>query len=224
MPNNLTDQAYSKIIQRIINLDYVPGQKISEKNIEQDLGIGRTPVREAILRVKQGGLITVVPQSGTYVSLIELNRVNDALFSRRNLEAAVLKEACKTDFSQITKNRLFHLHYELEEAAKEHDIYSFFSFFDQLHKSYYTNSNHEMIWAWIQNINMYFYRIIVLNLKANQVSWQKVVEDEKAVLDAIINKDEAKIPDLLDEEMNFSMKREQGLIDSYPEYFDLQKN
>ena len=46
----------------------MPGQKISEKDIKTDIGIVRTPVREAILRLKQEGLINVIPKSGTYIS------------------------------------------------------------------------------------------------------------------------------------------------------------
>ena len=56
----------------------MPGQKISEKDIKTDIEIVRTPVREAILRLKQEGLINVIPKSGTYISLIELDRVHDA--------------------------------------------------------------------------------------------------------------------------------------------------
>ena len=86
MTDNLTRQAYNKILTKIIDLDYMPGQKISEKDIKTDIEIVRTPVREAILRLKQEGLINVIPKSGTYISLIELDRVNDALYLRRNLE------------------------------------------------------------------------------------------------------------------------------------------
>lgn len=61
MNNTLTDQAYRQILSRIVDLNYVPGQKISEKNIEEEIGIGRTPVREALLHLKQVGLINVIP-------------------------------------------------------------------------------------------------------------------------------------------------------------------
>lgn len=223
LPNNLTDQAYAKILSRIIDLDYVPGQKISEKNIESDIGIGRTPVREAILRLKQGGLITVIPQSGTYVSLIELNRVNDAIFSRRNLESSILQEAAQQDFSEIEKNRLDHLYEELINAAQEHNISAFFKYFDQIHRSYYVNSNHKMIWNWMENINIYFYRIIVLNLKADQVSWQQIIEYEKQIMKAITNKDSKKVAEMLSKEMTINEDREHGLINAYPDYFDLKE-
>ncbi|WP_416411271.1 GntR family transcriptional regulator [Lactococcus lactis] len=47
---NLQNQAYNQITGKILRNEYRPGQKISQKNIEIDLQLGRTPVREALLR------------------------------------------------------------------------------------------------------------------------------------------------------------------------------
>ena len=73
--NDLTGQAYDLILKKIIDAEYEPGQKISEKKIEEDLQIGRTPVREALLQLRQESLINVIPQSGTYISKIDLKDV-----------------------------------------------------------------------------------------------------------------------------------------------------
>lgn len=91
--SNLTDQAYDRISQKIIKTIYKPGSKISEKAIESDLKIGRTPIREALLRLKQEQLIEVIPQSGTYISKIDLKSVLDARFVRTSIEQQVMKEA-----------------------------------------------------------------------------------------------------------------------------------
>ena len=58
--NNLTSKAYDVILQKIISAEYKPGQKISEKKIEEDVNIGRTPVREALLQLRQEKLINVL--------------------------------------------------------------------------------------------------------------------------------------------------------------------
>lgn len=72
MTKNMRNEAYSELRYRIMHNKFIPGQKISEKTISEELGIGRTPVREAIIRIERDGLIDVIPQSGTYISQIDM--------------------------------------------------------------------------------------------------------------------------------------------------------
>ena len=69
---SLQDQSYHTIRRKIVYLDYKPGEKLGVKQLCDDLDMGRTPVREALVRLAQEGLVRTVPQSGTYVSPINL--------------------------------------------------------------------------------------------------------------------------------------------------------
>jgi DNA-binding GntR family transcriptional regulator len=71
--NNLSDLAYKHISDKLLNGQLTPGQKISEPALAKQLGISRTPVREAIQRLQNEGLLQQVPSSGTYVA--KTNRV-----------------------------------------------------------------------------------------------------------------------------------------------------
>ena len=71
--NNLSDLAYKHISDKLLNGQLTPGQKISEPALAKKLGISRTPVREAIQRLQNEGLLQQVPSSGTYVA--QTNRV-----------------------------------------------------------------------------------------------------------------------------------------------------
>lgn len=71
--NNLSNFAYKHISDKLLNGQLTPGQKISEPALAKKLGISRTPVREAIQRLKNEGLLQQVPSSGTYVA--QTNRV-----------------------------------------------------------------------------------------------------------------------------------------------------
>ena len=71
--NNLSDLAYKHISDKLLNGRLTPGQKISESALAKKLGISRTPVREAIQRLQNEGLLRQVPSSGTYVA--QTNRV-----------------------------------------------------------------------------------------------------------------------------------------------------
>ena len=71
--NNLSDLAYKHLSDKLLNGQLTPGQKISEPALAKQLGISRTPVREAIQRLQNEGLLQQVPSSGTYVA--QTNRV-----------------------------------------------------------------------------------------------------------------------------------------------------
>ena len=86
--------AYDKIREDIIFCRLAPGQKLSARILEETLGLGRTPVREALVRLGQEGMVFTVPQSGTYVSKIDLQSAENARYVRENLERSVAVECC----------------------------------------------------------------------------------------------------------------------------------
>ena len=103
---NLQNQAYNQITGKILRNEYRPGQKISQKNIEIDLQLGRTPVREALLRLRRDGLIYSIPQSGTFVTKIDLDAAINARFIRENLEAKIVSEAAALENNNLLLNQL----------------------------------------------------------------------------------------------------------------------
>ena len=91
---SLQDQSYHTIRRKIVYLDYKPGEKLGVKQLCDDLDMGRTPVREALVRLAQEGLVRTVPQSGTYVSPINLTFAESACYIREHLEKQVIVECC----------------------------------------------------------------------------------------------------------------------------------
>lgn len=88
-----SDQAYHLLRQQILTFDLVPGQKISETKLTADLPYGRTPIREAILQLKSEGLLTVVPQSGTYIAKVDLQIAEQARYAREQIEPQIMRDA-----------------------------------------------------------------------------------------------------------------------------------
>jgi GntR family transcriptional regulator, rspAB operon transcriptional repressor len=84
---------YQVLRSNIIKLHLRPAQRISENEVSEALGVSRTPVREAFIRLAEDGLIKVTPQKRSIVSLIDLDQADEARFIRIALEKAVIKEA-----------------------------------------------------------------------------------------------------------------------------------
>ena len=84
------EYAYRVLKDNIMSLELKPGELLSESDLSEKLNISRTPIREVIMRLKGEHLIEVKPQAGTYVSLIDKEIIEEAIFMRSLLEKEVL--------------------------------------------------------------------------------------------------------------------------------------
>lgn len=82
----LRDQAYEEIKRRIISCEFRPGEALNEAQIGALLGLGRTPVHQALHRLEVEGLITILPRKGVLVSPLSLNEVLDMIEVRLSNE------------------------------------------------------------------------------------------------------------------------------------------
>ena len=79
-----------------------PGASLSEQRLARELGVSRTPVREALIKLAEDGLVRVVPQSGTFVAEVDLDRVLDSRLIRESLECAMVVLAARNVDSEST--------------------------------------------------------------------------------------------------------------------------
>ncbi len=86
MKPTLSEQAYQQIRRLIVNLDYAPGDVLREDAIQLSIGIGRTPVREALQRLAREHFITVIPRRGMFVSGIDVSELSILFETRTVLE------------------------------------------------------------------------------------------------------------------------------------------
>lgn len=85
------DEVYADLCLKIEKLVYMPGTRISENDLCQTYGVTRHIVRGAITRLKERRLLTVYPQRGTFVSLIDMGYVEDILYLRESVEQEALR-------------------------------------------------------------------------------------------------------------------------------------
>lgn len=87
---------YDRLYADIVSLRMPPGMLLQEKRIADDFGVSRTPVREALLRLSEGGLIDIYPQSGTVVSRVPVSAIPEAVVVRKALEGTTVEAAALT--------------------------------------------------------------------------------------------------------------------------------
>lgn len=94
-PRALTEQAYALIEERIVTLQLQPGEFLSETALAEQVGLGRTPVREAVQRLASEGLVSVLPRRGIMVSLTDAREQLLVLEVRRELERLLSRLAAE---------------------------------------------------------------------------------------------------------------------------------
>lgn len=91
VPQSLTDVAVARIREAIIDGTLGLGQPIPEATLAASFGISKTPVREALVRLQNAGLVTVQPRRGTFVFTLEENELSEICECRTVLELAALR-------------------------------------------------------------------------------------------------------------------------------------
>lgn len=87
--------AYEAIRDAIISMRLVPGAILNEKETCQELGVSRTPMREAVIRLAQEGLIQVVPSGGTFISKIDIRKILEGHLVRASIELQTIRIAAR---------------------------------------------------------------------------------------------------------------------------------
>ena len=98
---SLAEQAYEELERRLVTLEFPPGTFLQEKNLTESLGLGRTPVREAIQRLATQGLLRIYPRKGILVEPLRAAALARVLEARRVIERLlVVKATERADASQ----------------------------------------------------------------------------------------------------------------------------
>ncbi len=124
---SLTDAAYAALEERIVTLEMPPGSDVSEQAICQEIGLGRTPVREALQRLAREGLVDVLPRKGIRVTETDPNRQLMVLEVRRELER-LLSRTAALRATDAQRAELRAIADGMERAAETNDDKAFMRF------------------------------------------------------------------------------------------------
>lgn len=118
---SLTQKAYEELKSRIIRMELHSGVLMTESRIAEDLGMGRTPVREAIQKLKHEGFVKVIPRKGVMVSSLSADEVRSIYEMADGLEGMATRLAAERA-SQNEINELNSIVYEMKRALAANDM------------------------------------------------------------------------------------------------------
>lgn len=117
---SLSERAYREIELRIVALQLEPGSLISENSLAEELGLGRSPVREALRRLERERLVEIHPRRGAIVTSIDVMRILELFEVRRPLENLVARAgALRATEQERQQMRAYAV--ELQESSQDSD-------------------------------------------------------------------------------------------------------
>jgi DNA-binding GntR family transcriptional regulator len=121
---SLTDLAYAQLEELIVTLKLSPGRVVSESELSELTGIGRTPIREALQRLAREKLVSILPRRGIVVTDINVGSQLRLLEVRRELERLIAKLAARRA-TEEERRRFRELARDFEKSARANDDTSF---------------------------------------------------------------------------------------------------
>ena len=214
------EQIYDYIVERISFFQLKPGQSIKITEIAKELGVSITPVREVFIKLTLEKLINVFPQSGTYISLIDLDFAREAIYMRHTLEKDILKQVIDELDGKVP--------YQLERNLREQQIamnnnnsLEFHKLDNEFHRSLFQIVNHEKIWDIIQNAEIHYKRLRILDLE-QPGSVERTYQNHVKIIKLIEHKETNTLTSLLNEHHFFKEEYIKEFIDKHPDFFVMQ--
>jgi DNA-binding GntR family transcriptional regulator len=176
-------RVYLSLRQRIVEMSMLPGERIVERDIAEELGISRTPVHEAVQRLADEGLVEVIPRSGTFVGRIPLDALEEAMLVRGALETAVIEKAA----ARSTPDGVARLRGILEQqaaAVAANDLRAFHRSDEMFHAALAELSGYPGVWPIILQAKTQIdrYRQLTLPLEGRMSG---VLDEHQEVVAAI---------------------------------------
>lgn len=210
-------QAYEAIRDAILDLTLAPGCALSEKELSLELGVSRTPIREAFLRLTREGLVVVYAQSGTFVAKIDPVTVAEGRFVREAVECAAVEQAAeRAGRADLTKlDRLLDDQREVQEQSSWN---AFFELDEQFHKTLIEISGHPLVWKITREMRLHVERLRRLSLPAPETVGRLVAQHAE-IVEAVRSGDARAAKEAMRRHLNEASRVVPVLAAQYPDYF-----
>jgi len=172
--------AYETIVRKIICLEYQPSQHLEESQLVEDLGIGRTPIREALVRLHGEKMVESHPNRGVIVRPITLLNTK-AMFESMNLiEMGLVDIAVKKDCSHfIQKMRTANI--KVQKAIQNNDVFDLVEANHEFHMNFAHCSQNEFLVRAVGDIRAEAKRLAYLSYD-NIIDPQKPIQDHHDIV------------------------------------------
>ncbi len=213
--------ALRNLRENIIHLELKPGSMVSENELAAQMGLSRTPVREALMELAKVRLVDVYPQRGSAVALIDYDLVEEARFMRNVLECAVVELACHmatpADKADLERNILWQ---EQELAPAPLRRARLWALDAEFHQMLFRSAKKAQTFEILKSFTVHFDRVRNMSLTLNTP--KRTVKDHRDIMEAVLAGDADRAKAIMTLHLSRYKVDESELRIEYPkEYFKL---
>ncbi len=224
MGESAQDYAYHCLKEKILFCELEPGTTLRLPELAEQLGVSRTPIREAILRLEREQVVDIYPQSGSIVGYLNFDLASDAIFARRAMELELMPEACRRAAQEDLES--LETSIELQKIYQERRLFSKMIREDNhFHRLLFSICGRERVFSSFQIGMLHLDRI--RNLRVSLIQDDKVISQHAAILEAIRRRDLAAAREAVAAHLTeYPPEEKRIMMERYPQYFraeDIQK-
>jgi GntR family transcriptional regulator, rspAB operon transcriptional repressor len=214
-----SDRAYELIRQAILDLTFLPGSALSESALVEQIGVSRTPIRQALQRLEHEQLLQIYPQRGTIVAPLDMAGFREALFTRVSLESAAAAEAARR-ISQAESAELRAQVRDQAQAVAIGDDDAFFRLNHVFHRRIMAIAGVPNVWSVVDSVKVHLDRFRAGHLTLTEAYPLKpVVREHVSLVAALARRDSASATALMREHIEKVVPRAELLSKRRPDLF-----
>lgn len=221
------NEVYEQLRAQILSMETIPGQMLSENTLSTQMKVSRTQVRDALAQLTEEGYIVVYPQRGTVVSMIDTERVRQAVHTHIVLEQAVIREVCGM---HLTKDQYRQLEGALENQKRKNSrdaVIEFLVAEQYMHYLLASFCGRKHIWEVFRTMDCDLLRVDYLrystfNYKvyvSSLTSWEHTQVENRMLLDNIRKGDSEAASLICSNHYSTVLWNTDALRGIYPQYF-----
>lgn len=211
-----SDLVFHELVSAIRDLRLPPGTSLSENSLTARFEVSRTPVREALARLVDAGLVYVVPQVGTRVARISEAGIREAQFVREHLEIGAFEAALGLADLDVAPLRALLTDQAAAFAAGDEEM--FFAADEALHRCLFHLSGHPGVWDVVEQAKTQLDRLRRLTLPETSTT-RDLIDEHTRIVDALEQRDRVAGRAVIRTHSRRALAHLERLRTAYPDYF-----
>ena len=211
-------RVYANLRDASVRAELAPGRQLSENELADRFGVSRTPIREALGRLRDDRLVQVVPQLGTFVARISIQAISDAQFIREALECAAIRPAAEQageeDVAALEENLR-----SQERVRDSGDLDAWYLLDDAYHRYLCDLSGHQAVWPVSERAKSHLNRLRRLSLSLPDYLPEMVVE-HREIATAVGDRDPDGAERALRHHLRMVLREIPRIREEHPDYFE----
>lgn len=217
--SNTSEAIYKILRSEILDLTIKPGEPLYENNLCARFAVSRTPVRSVLQRLRDGGLVTVVPYKGTFATLLNYDDIQQLIYMRVAVESMILRDYTKLATPIMLEKLRYIIRKQKVLLEGEFENAKFYELDSQLHETWFNACEKNMIWKAIQRAQTNYSRFRMLDI-ITENSFTEIVKEHEELFEIIEQKNFEALEDKIRYHLYGGIRRlEDKIKTEFSDYF-----